>query len=235
MIALEHYFSLFANLLILSNPFCSFIQGCGKSKSKKVASVNEDDDVCSEWKTLHSVCRWNKDWGKLERTLKKHPECTTWQDPRTGNFPLHITCQNGHEEVTAMLIEHGADVNAQNGKGQTALHMAMSYDYYRVVRMLLDGGADKEKLNDDGFEAVKGLEGNKTMGLVCFSSCENGEDIDEALTMVEGELAVTDKVDFIKAGLNLKKRFEFTDPPLWTDLEQRRFKQCLSQISRLQD
>ena len=63
-------------------------------------------------------------------------------------------------------------------KGQTALHMAMSYDYYRVVRMLLDAKADKEILNDDNIEAIKGLEGDKTMGLVCFSSCENGEDIE---------------------------------------------------------
>ena len=112
--------------------------------------------------------------------------------------------------------------------------MAMSYDYYRVVRLLLDGGADEKKLNQDGFEAVKGLEGDKTMGLVCFSSCENGEDIDEALTMIENELAITDKVDFIKAGLNLKKRFEYTDPPIWTDLEQDRFKTCLAQICALQ-
>ena len=206
--------------------------GCGKSKVQK--AVSPEQSVAEGWKEFHSICRWNKDWDKLERTLKKYPDAISWRDTKTGNFPLHITCQNGHEEVTRMLLEYGADTNAQNSMGQTALHMAMSYDYYRVVRMLLDGGADENVMNLDGFPAVKGLEGNKTMGLVCFSSCENGEDIDEALTMIEGELEVTDKVDFIKSGLNLKKRFEFTDPPIWTDLEQDRFKACLAKIVALQ-
>lgn len=180
---------------------------------------------------MHSMCRWNKEWEKLDRTLEKVPESINFLDPKTGNSPLHITCQNGHEEMTKVLIEAGANVNAKNGKGQTALHMAMSYDYYRVVVMLLEGGADKEQRNDDGIPAIKGLEGDKTIGLVCFSSCENGEDIDEAFTLIEGELEVTDKVEYIKSGLALKKRFEWTDPPIWTELEQERFKSILSKLN----
>ena len=32
--------------------------------------------------------------------------------------------------------------------------------------MLLDGGADKHQLNDDGFEAVKGLGGEQDYGVL---------------------------------------------------------------------
>lgn len=202
----------------------------GCKPSKKAVSVKPEDSVAGDWKTMHSMCRWNKDWDKLDRTLEKVPESISFLDPKTGNTPLHITCQNGHEEMTQVLIDAGCDVNAKNMKGQTALHMAMSYDYYQVVRMLLQANADKEILNDDNIAAIKGLEGDKTMGLVCFSSCENGEDIDEALTLIEGEIDVTDKVEYIKSGLALKKRFEFTDPPIWTDLEQDRFKAILSKL-----
>ncbi len=203
--------------------------GCGGSKVNK--AVKPESSVAEDWKTMHSMCRWNKEWDKIERTLEKVPESINFLDPKTGNTPLHITCQNGHEELTKILIDAGANVNAKNGKGQTALHMAMSYDYYRVVSMLLEGGADKEQKNDDGIPAIKGLEGDKTVGLVAFSSCENGEDIDEAFTLIEGELENTDKVEFIKSGLALKKRFEYTDPPIWTEIEQERFKAILGKLS----
>ena len=31
-----------------------------------------------------------------------------------GNTPLHAACREGNEEVALLLIEHGADVEAEN-------------------------------------------------------------------------------------------------------------------------
>jgi hypothetical protein len=38
--------------------------------------------------------------------------------------PLHLASKNGHVKVARMLIEHGADVTAQNKDGETPLHLA---------------------------------------------------------------------------------------------------------------
>merc|ERR1712048_614769 len=70
--------------------------------------------------------------------------------------------QNGHVELTRYILAHSADVNAQNKKGQTALHMSVEYDFYFQSKALLDAGADKERLNQDGCKAILGIEGTKT-------------------------------------------------------------------------
>ena len=52
-----------------------------------------------------------------------------------GNSALHIAAQNGHEATTKLLIERGALVDSQNSKGNTSLHMALSYDYDKCVKV----------------------------------------------------------------------------------------------------
>ena len=44
-------------------------------------------------------------------------------------------------EITQYLLEHGAQVNAQNESGQTAIHYACSKNHGDVVRLLLKHGA----------------------------------------------------------------------------------------------
>ena len=43
-----------------------------------------------------------------------------------------------------MLLDAGANVNAQNNNGLTALHMSVEYDYYFTSKLLLAAGADGE-------------------------------------------------------------------------------------------
>ena len=43
-----------------------------------------------------------------------------------------------------MLLDAGANVNAQNNNGLTALHMSVEYDYYFTSKVLLEAGADGE-------------------------------------------------------------------------------------------
>ena len=41
--------------------------------------------------------------------------------------PLHSAVSAGHTEIVQALISGGADVNAANSSGQTALHYAVSF------------------------------------------------------------------------------------------------------------
>eukprot|EP01047_Picozoa_sp_COSAG01_P006318 COSAG01_NODE_228_length_21104_cov_210.303832_24_plen_89_part_00 len=71
-----------------------------------------------------------------------HVRAVAGQDASTGNYPIHIACQNGHQEVAKLLIAKGADVNMQNNNGLVALHMSVEYDYYWTSKLLVANGAD---------------------------------------------------------------------------------------------
>ena len=50
-------------------------------------------------------------------------------------------CHGGHPHVVTLLLEHGADVNAQDNESRTALHWATldeAQGHRRVVVDLLD-------------------------------------------------------------------------------------------------
>jgi ankyrin repeat protein len=50
--------------------------------------------------------------------------------------------------VVKLLLDKGAEVNAQGGKYGNALQAASFGDYEEVVEMLLSGGAHQPKEND---------------------------------------------------------------------------------------
>ncbi|KAL3521510.1 hypothetical protein ACH5RR_019659 [Cinchona calisaya] len=53
------------------------------------------------------------------------------------NSPLHFAAAKGHNEIVALLLENGADVNSRNYCGQTALMHACRYGHWEVVQTLL--------------------------------------------------------------------------------------------------
>lgn len=53
------------------------------------------------------------------------------------NSPLHFAAAKGHNEIVALLLENGADVNTRNYCGQTALMQACRYGHWEVVQTLL--------------------------------------------------------------------------------------------------
>lgn len=51
--------------------------------------------------------------------------------------PLHIAARRGHVSVIENLYRHGADLNAQDNEGNTALHIAVQNNNAEVIRALL--------------------------------------------------------------------------------------------------
>ena len=70
---------------------------------------------------------------------------------RKSSFtPLHIAVKEGHFDMCQMLLEHEADVHAQDSKGNTPLHSALSGDHLEIARILLEHNAEVNSRNENG-------------------------------------------------------------------------------------
>jgi len=74
----------------------------------------------------------------------------------TKNSVLHWAASFGSKEIVDILLQRGADVNAANADGCTALHDAVQRKDAGIVKLLLDAGADAS------FEATNGKLKGKT-------------------------------------------------------------------------
>lgn len=71
-------------------------------------------------------------------------------NPANGWTPLHAAAANGHPKMCETLIEHGANVNAQDAQGMTPLHLAMARGHSKTVGVLMAAGADADITNNAG-------------------------------------------------------------------------------------
>ena len=71
-----------------------------------------------------------------------------------GRTPLHLAAGKGYVKCVRMLLERGADKNAQSNDGKTALHRAAASGDHEMVALLLDMGADPSLLTIRGRSAL---------------------------------------------------------------------------------
>ncbi|MBA2655012.1 MAG: ankyrin repeat domain-containing protein [Gammaproteobacteria bacterium] len=57
-------------------------------------------------------------------------------------FPLSGAAFYGHSETVAILIDHNADVNADDNMGYRPVHYALNKGHYQIVSQLMAAGAD---------------------------------------------------------------------------------------------
>ncbi|KAF8662211.1 hypothetical protein HU200_056412 [Digitaria exilis] len=77
------------------------------------------------------------DAGEVRRLLEANPGLARCAAFGSLNSPLHLAAAKGHHEIAALLLENGADVNARNIYGQTALMQACRFGHWEVVQTLL--------------------------------------------------------------------------------------------------
>lgn len=71
-------------------------------------------------------------------------ESTNREGKAKGKTPLHYAVTYGREEVVALLLDRGAQVNAADATGLTPLHIAATLDRTGEAELLLSRGADIE-------------------------------------------------------------------------------------------
>ncbi|KAF1935332.1 ankyrin, partial [Clathrospora elynae] len=76
----------------------------------------------------------------LSNEEEQDEEAVNAKDSR-GNAPLLFAAKQGHGKMVKLLLDKGADVNAQGGDDGNALYAASEEGHEHVVKMLLDVGA----------------------------------------------------------------------------------------------
>lgn len=90
-------------------------------------------------------------------TMRKEEKYTHGRSPRGIKTPgtNQEAVQAAHQNLITLLLNNGADINARDLSGSTALHCAAAYGDEHTVKLLLDRGAGIEVKNDAGQTALE--------------------------------------------------------------------------------
>ncbi|XP_059177093.1 rabankyrin-5-like isoform X2 [Physella acuta] len=99
-----------------------------------------------------------------------------------GQSPLHMACAWGLEMVVQCLMEHNADVNAQDSDGKTPVHVAIDNQFPVVISLLLSHpGLDlnlRDKKNNTPFAAAMLKKDNKAAQAILNREPTAAEQVD---------------------------------------------------------
>ena len=143
--------------------------------------------------------------------------------------PLVQAATEGHKKVALALLEHGADVSAQNIYGDTALHEAVFHDSFtEVVSMLLQLGAVVSVQNNSGWTPLSLATGDghqNVVGLLIQHGALVSEEDKNGMTPLH-HAANSDRIrvveSLIEHGADVSVRDKQGKTPLWHAAGKRR-------------
>jgi len=104
--------------------------------------------------TANHLAAWKGNTNMLRILLDLGAD-VNWKNPGWNETPLYWAALYGKREAAALLIERGADLNAQISDGQSVLATAAYRGHQSVVALLLEKGADTSIRNNQGLTAAE--------------------------------------------------------------------------------
>lgn len=149
----------------------------GRNEIAKLFGVKEFDSKSIPAAQDLSGAVFTGDLASVKQALTEGADPNA-KDPQSGSTLLATAALMGHTKVVALLLEHGADVNAKSRDGSTALHTAAFLGRVETVKLLLEKGADTTLRNNTGGTAIEGanLDWTFTKGIIGMLQIE----VDEA-------------------------------------------------------
>jgi ankyrin repeat protein len=105
------------------------------------------------WTPLHLACFFNHP-AVAEKLMLLGADVQARSRNPMHNAPLHAAAAGRSRESVRILIEHGADVNACQHGGWTALHAASQNGDVEMVQLLIAGGAHVHARADNNQSAL---------------------------------------------------------------------------------
>ncbi len=95
------------------------------------------------------------DYDGVEALLLDGADPDMTYQPAEGNAPILCAAINGDKEMVELLLEYGADINAEDTKGETALFFAATdTESTEMLEFLIENGADVNHLSHSGVTAT---------------------------------------------------------------------------------
>ena len=98
---------------------------------------------------------WNGIMDDIYDTVAKYPDAVHWREPDTGNTGLTYAAAHGSHkyDVAVFLLGAGADIDAQNNAGMTALMLGAAGGSEAYIDLFLARGADETLRNKENMTA----------------------------------------------------------------------------------
>ena len=93
---------------------------------------------------------------EISALLAADPSLAAARDD-AGGTPLMLACSAGRRRLTKLLVRAGCPLDAQNQRGQTALHLAVGFGHAALADYLVACGADRQRVNAYGLGPFDGL------------------------------------------------------------------------------
>ena len=112
--------------------------GCGESKNVSSDYLDQPAKVDDMMPPLNIGAMK----GDLEAVKRLIDAKASIDSDHYYGTPLKLACANGHIKIAELLIEKGADVNAEGNEGGTPLYIVADAGHKEIAKLLIANGAD---------------------------------------------------------------------------------------------
>lgn len=150
---------LMAKLLLSRGATLDAFAAAAMGETEVCRNLVKEDDLLLEtasadgWTPLHLACFFGN-VETAEMLLQIGASVTVRSANAMHNTPLHAAVAGRSQELCALLLSHGADVNATQQAGYTPLHAAAANGDLEIVRLLLAHEANPRAKNEKGEDAL---------------------------------------------------------------------------------
>ncbi|KAM7397266.1 hypothetical protein PAMP_020250 [Pampus punctatissimus] len=110
----------------------------------------DGEDIRSEAQLCHPLCQCPSCAPTQKLSVLQAGALGVNSCNADGFTPLHVAALHGRSALVALLIRHGANVNARTNQSATPLHLASQNSHIQVLRFLLECNAKLNKKDHYG-------------------------------------------------------------------------------------